>query len=120
MAATPQRPILSTGKLPQIKADSLLCIWIYLVRGPEVLADAKPAENGSFSFAVPRDKVLGDSTSGIEVLVGPSSMKKHLARVPNIARVPIEREDLEKVEYKLTVPTHKLELSEEVLALWLR
>jgi hypothetical protein len=120
MAATPQRPILFTGELPKIKADSLLCIWIYLVRGPEVLADAEPAEDGSFSFAVPRDKVLGDSTSGVEVLVGPGSMRKHLARVPNIARVPIERKDLEKAERKLIVPTDELELSEEVLALWLR
>jgi hypothetical protein len=120
MAAPRQRPILFTGELPKIKADSLLCIWIYLVRGPEVLADAEPAEDGSFSFAVPRDKVLGDSTDGVEVLVGPGSMKKHLARVPNIARVPIEREVLERAEHKLIIPTNKLELSEEVLALWLR
>ena len=47
-------------------------------------------------------------------------MKKHLARVPNVARVPIEREALEKAERSLTVSTNKLELSDEVLQLWLR
>jgi hypothetical protein len=117
----PQGPILFTGELPKIEANPLLCIWIYLVRGSEVLAEAEPAADGSFSFAVSRDKVLGDDgTGGVEVVVGPGSLKKNLARVPNVARVPIEREALENAERSLTVRTDELELSEEVLALWLQ
>src|SRR5215471_6623849 len=98
MAATSKGPIVFTGKLPEIEVEFLRCIWIYLVRGPDVLAEVKPAEDGAFSVALPRDKALGDGTGAVEVLVGPSSAKEHLARVPNLARLPIERSAIETAE----------------------
>src|SRR5436190_19334843 len=120
MAASSRRGILFTGKLPEIKAEFQLCIWIYLVRGPEVLAEVEPAKDGTFSFALPQDKVLGDGTGAIEVLVGPGSMKEHLGRIPNLPRLPIERCDIERAERSLRVPTDQIELTEDVLGLWLR
>jgi hypothetical protein len=120
MSESSRKTILFTGRLPVIKTDLLLYIWIYLVRGSEVLAEVEPAQAGDFSFALARDKVLGDGTEGIEVLVGPGSAKEHLARIPSLARLPIERSAIEKAEGSLHVATEKLEVTEEALALWLR
>jgi hypothetical protein len=80
----------------------------------------KPVEDGSFSVALSRQAVLAEVAGGLEILVGPGGMKQHLARVPNLARLPIDRATLEKAERSLKVPTDKLELSEEVLWLWLQ
>lgn len=120
MSQPQRKTILFTGRLPEVRTDLLLCIWIYLVRGEEVLAEIEPAQAGEFSFALARDKVLGDGTEDIEVLVGPGSVKEHLARIPSLVRLPIERSAIEKAERSLHVPTEKLQLAEEALALWLR
>ncbi|HVM80202.1 MAG TPA: carboxypeptidase-like regulatory domain-containing protein [Stellaceae bacterium] len=119
MAASAGGPVLVTGKLPKISAEYLRCIWIYLVRGPEVLAEVKPAEDGSFSFPIAREMIAAKAAGGLELLVGPGGARDHLARVPNLARLALDRAQLDKAERILKVPAEKLQIGEEVLRLWL-
>ncbi len=114
----PSAVIKFTGTLAKINPDYLRCIYIYLVRGPEVLAQTSVQEDGSFSLALSRHAALAAGGQSLQAVVGPAGMDKHLDHLPHLHRLPIKRAHLEKTETEYRIPTEGLKLSEEVLKLW--
>lgn len=106
-----------TGTLPKINPDYVRCIYIYLVRGSEVLAGANVQGDGSFQLALPRAVALATSSQSLNVVVGPAGMGTHLTHLPTLQRVPIKRADLERDDV-LRVSTEGLKLTEAVLNTW--
>ena len=106
-----------TGKLPKIDPNYLRCIYIYLVRGEEVLAQTAANEDGSFSLALPRQVALAAGTYSVQLAVGPAGMGGHLTHLPNVQRIPLKRSTLENAETE-QVATENLKLTPEVLELW--
>jgi hypothetical protein len=107
-----------TGKLTEIKPEYLRCIFVYLVRGPEVLAQGNVQEDGSFNVNVSRHAAIAPSPYGLQAVLGPAGMGKHLGHLPNLHRLPIKRADLKKAEREFQLHVEGLALSEEVLKLW--
>jgi hypothetical protein len=105
------------GSLPKINPDFLRCIYIYLVRGSDVLASVDVGENGSFQLTVPRNVALAAGGRGLHAIVGPAGMGKHLTQLPNLQRLPIRRADVEKAD-EIEIPTERLDLSERLLNIW--
>jgi hypothetical protein len=114
----PSAVIKFTGTLAKINTDYLRCIYIYLVRGPEVLAQTGVQEDGTFSLALSRHAALAAGGQSLHAVVGPAGMEKHLDHLPNLHRLPIKRAHLEKTETEYKIPTEGLKLSEDVLKLW--
>jgi hypothetical protein len=113
-----QAPVIKIiGTLPKINPDYFRCIYIYLVRGPEVVAQTQVTEDGSFVLPIARQAALAKSHS-LQVMVGPGGIEKHLDHIPNLQRLSIKREHLEKAETEFRVPTESLKFSEEILKLW--
>ena len=119
MAATTSPVITFTGKLPAIKPEFLRCIWIYLVRGQQVLTQAKVEEDGGFGMTLSRHAAVATEGGALQAVIGPAGAKTHLARVPNLVRIPLDRRQLERVQGRFEVSTADLQLSEEVLQSWL-
>jgi|SRR5271165_1243428 len=114
----PSATIKFTGKLAGINPEYLRCIYIYLVRGPEVFAQTSVQQDGSFSLAVSREVAVAAGSQSLSAVVGPAGTGKHLAHLPNVHRFPIKQANLEKAEAEYRIPTEGLVLSEEVLKLW--
>jgi hypothetical protein len=114
----PSTVITFTGTLAKINPDYLRCIYIYLVRGPEVLAETSVQEDGSFKLALSRNVALAAGGPGLHAVVGPAGMGKHLAHLPNLQPLPIKRADLEKSEAEFRISTEGLKLSEAILNTW--
>ncbi len=104
------------GTLPKINPDFLRCIFIYLVRGSDVLASVDVGEDGKFQVTIPRNVALAGG-QGLQAVVGPAGMGKHLTQLPNLQRVPVSLKDVEKAD-EVTISTKGLDLSENVLNLW--
>lgn len=105
------------GTLPKIEPDYLRCIYIYLVRGPQVLARSNISLDGSFSLALSRRDALAEGPT-LQAVLGPAGMEKHLEHLPNLQRVSLKTSQIEKSETELRIPTEGLKISEEVLKLW--
>lgn len=113
----PSMAIKFIGKLPKINPDYLRCIYIYLVRGSEVLANTSLNEDGSFSLSLSRQTAQAGEQP-LHVVVGPGGMEKHLDHMPSLQRVPVTRAHLEKAEAEFRVPMEGLKITEDVLRLW--
>jgi hypothetical protein len=83
------------GTLPKINPEYIRCINIYLVRGSDVLARANVNENGTFALRFARQAALAGG-QGLQAVVGPEGMEKHLGHLPNLQRVALNRAHLEK------------------------
>lgn len=114
----PSATIKLIGTLPKIDPNYLRCIYIYLVRGTEVLAHTAANQDGSFAVSLARQVALAGSGQGLQVVVGPAGMAHHLAHLPNVQRLAVKRAQLEKAEAELRVATENLKISQEILELW--
>ncbi len=109
-------PVISiTGKLGPIEPDYLRCIWIYLVRGPEVLGHAELQKDGTFQLPVLRQMAMAGNES-LQVVAAPAGLSAHLAHLPNLARHTIKRSVLEKAdaEHRVAIETPP----NEILRTW--
>ena len=76
------------GTLPKINPDFLRCIYIYLVRGPDVLAGVDVGEDGEFQVTIPRNVALAGGGQGLQAVVGPAGMGKHPDAASQSAAAP--------------------------------
>jgi hypothetical protein len=106
-----------TGTLDGINPDYLRCISVYLVRGPEILAQTAVQEDGGFALTISRQVALATGQS-LNAVVGPAGMGTHVAHLPNVQRLPIKRADVEKADGEFRISTKGLQLTEEVLKIW--
>src|ERR1700678_3172325 len=108
-----------SGTIHKIDPDYLRCIYIYLVRGSELLSGTAVQQDGAFHFSLPRAVVLANETHSLQAVVGPAGMGRQLAQLPNIIRTPINRAELREID-EFKVATHDLKLTEQVLNIWWR
>src|SRR5262249_11818617 len=105
------------GTLPKVNPDFYRCIYIYLVRGSEVIAGADVGEDGSFQLTVPRKVVQAAGAAGLHAVVGPAGMAKHLMQLPNLRQLAIEVKDADDA-HEINISTKGLDLSEKLLNIW--
>src|SRR5271167_145805 len=105
------------GTLPKINPDYLRCIYVYLLRGSDVLAGVNVQEDGKFQLTLPRNVALAAGGQGLQAVVGPAGMAKHLAHLPNLYRLPIKRTGLDTAD-QIEISTAGLNLTEKVLNIW--
>jgi hypothetical protein len=103
-----------TGKVA-VEPEYLRCIWIYLVRGSEVLGSSELQKDGTFNLPVSRQSALAGG-QGLHLVAGPAGMDAHLAHLPNVRRHAVKRETLEKAGAELRVSVETP--AEEILRLW--
>ncbi len=106
------------GTLQKISPDFHRCIYIYLVRGPDVLASVDVGEDGKFQLTIPRNVARAGGT-GLQAIVGPAGMGKYLTQLPNLGRLPVDLKDVEKAD-AIEISTKGLDLSEKLLNIWWR
>ncbi|MGB8966304.1 MAG: hypothetical protein WCB99_11745 [Candidatus Cybelea sp.] len=104
-----------TGKLAQIEPEYLRCIWIYLLRGNDVLAHVPLAKDGTFNLPLLRQQALAEGPS-LQLVAGPAGMATHLDHLPNLKREPLKRGALEKADSELRVAIETP--AKEILRLW--
>lgn len=114
----PPQMINLIGKLADIKPEDARRIAVYVVRGNEVLAHANVQDDGNVSISLPRQVLATPSAYGLEAMVGPAGMAQNLKQVPNLQRVPLDLEQLQKAEAEFRLPLDKIQLSEEILKIW--
>lgn len=112
----PSNTIRFIGTLEGINLEYLRCIYIYLVRGSEVLAQTSVQEGGRFTLPVARQ--VAAAGDGLSVVVGPSGMGDHIAHLPNVQRIPLKAADVAKAEAEYRVPTSSLKITDEILRIW--
>src|SRR6516164_6661714 len=97
------RNICLTGKVSKLKDADAKRLSAYVLRGNDVIGKASLNGDGAFRVAVSREAVNAKSVYGVTLAVAPSSLGEHLAHLPNVTRIALSREGLEKAEgdYKL-------------------
>src|SRR4051812_11198416 len=103
------------GTLPRVKPDDAERLAVYLVRGDEILAQAGVRADGQFRMSLAREAARAPSAYGLEAVIGPAGLGRHLDPVPKLQRVPIEPEQIDKATAELQIPLEGIELSDEIL-----
>src|ERR1017187_9005201 len=70
--------ILLSGKLLKLAPEDVERLSVYITRGSEVLAEARPDKDGTVQINLVRSAALQESRYEIEVAVGPAGMSNHL------------------------------------------
>jgi hypothetical protein len=113
--------ILLTGKLPKLAAEDLKRLSVYITRGTEVLAEARPQADGTVQVNLVRSVTAQESRYGLEVAIGPAGMANHLNDIPSIQRQAISAKEIEKAEREHKLPAlEKIDLTKAVLEVWWR
>lgn len=107
-----------TGSIKKIDPDYFRCIYLYLVRGQEVLARGPVDPEGNFAVSLTRESALAEGS--LQAVLGPAGMGDHLDHLPNVHRVPIKRSALEKAGAEHKLSAESLRLDEAVVKLWWR
>jgi hypothetical protein len=114
----PSKMLALIGTLPKLKEADAKRLAVYVVRGNEVLARGSVQADGSFRFNLAREMVSAKGIYGLSLAVAPVGLGDHLEHVPNVPRVLLNPEHLEKAEKEFRVPVEKLQISDAVLKIW--
>src|SRR5712691_8918648 len=109
----PTDAISLVGTLPKLRAEDARRIGVYIVRGAEVLVHTTPSADGTVRFTLARSSIARPSAFGLQVVVGPSGLSKHLDQVPNLQRVPLDAEELNKATEEVRLHFQGVSLSDE-------
>src|SRR5579859_1839 len=104
------------GELEKVKPEYFRCIWIYLLRGSEVLASSAINENGRFALSLSRE-AAGAGT--LQTVLGPAGMDQHLSHLPGLKPARVPAKDLGKAK-EIRIPPASLGITESTLELWWR
>jgi len=108
------------GTLPKIKPDDAARLAVYIVRGSGILAQGDIAPDGGFRVDVSREAASSDSNYGLEAVIGPAGMSRHLSQVPQLIRQPLNQAELAKADTSLKLSTDKLAIGPDILNIWWR
>jgi hypothetical protein len=114
----PSRMIALIGTLPNLKEADAKRLAVYVVRGNEVLAQGAVQADGSFRFNLARAMVSAKGIYGLSLAVAPAGLGDHVEHMPNVPRVLLSREHMEKAEKEYRVSVEKLQISDAVLKIW--
>jgi hypothetical protein len=116
--ATKKVPLL--GAIPNLKGDDATRLAVYIVRGSEILAQGNISGDGNFRVDVSREIAPAESNYGLEAVIGPAGMSGHLSQVPQLVRVPLNRDEIAKAEGSVRIGTDRLSISPAILGIWWR
>jgi len=119
MSQDESRSVLTVrGSLPKLKQEDASRLAVYLVRGDDVIAQAKVDQYGKFRLAVDRAAITSRTGFQVEAVVGPAAMGKILDSSRNLQRVPLDPKEIERAKEEFVLPTEAIRITDEVLKLW--
>jgi hypothetical protein len=108
-------PILLTGKLPKLKPEVAERVGVYLAAGDDILAEYPVEADGNVRIAI--DRAEAAQVARLSLVVGPRGMTETLGGAPDLARVPIAPDEIEKAKAELRLSLEKAKLGGAVLEL---
>jgi len=100
--------------------DDASRLAVYIVRGSEILAQGTVGSDGGFRIDVSREAAAAEGNYGLEAVVGPAGMGRHLSQVPQLIRLPVNQADLVKADTSLKLAADKLTVNPDILKIWWR
>jgi hypothetical protein len=108
--------ITITGKVTGVTESDAARLAAYIVVCNEILAQGPILADGAYRLNLDPAAVTAKSAYGLQLVVAPSGASRQLSQLPNLKRVDLKRDALEKA--KGAFHAKEIALSQEVLKVW--
>jgi hypothetical protein len=109
--------ITVTGKVSKLKESDGKRLAVYILRCNDILAQGLVQADESYRINLSRAAVSAKSAYGLSLSVAPAGAREHVAHLPNVPKIALDRGHLEKAEKEYRI-SKDIELSEAVLNIW--
>jgi hypothetical protein len=104
------------GKVGDVKEEDAQRLAAYIVRCGEILGKGQVQADGSYRLNLSRAAVSLKSAYGLSLAVAPAGASAHLDHLPNVPKIALNREHLEKADKEFRAP--EISVAEEALKIW--
>ena len=108
--------ITITGKVTGVTESDAGRLTAYILLCNDILAQGPLLPDGTYRLNLDSAAVTAKSAYRLQLVVAPSGASRRMSQLPNLKRVDLKRDTLEKA--KGTFHAHEIKLSPEVLKVW--
>jgi hypothetical protein len=104
------------GEVTNVAAPDAQRLAAFVLRCNKVLTSVAIGADGTFRLPLARAAITAKSAYGLTLAVAPATAGGHLEHLPNVPKVAMKRQDLERAEKEYHVAP--ISISADVLKLW--